>query len=143
MRVPPREPLSPSYPPGTMTVLLSLALALTLGPAEWKPVYFGPQTAAVIGTRLAVNCLGRLPPVAYQITETGVAVRVGGRGVRAGCTRAAVGAAMRYRGELPGGTAVRQAASGNLHGVVLSHATPEGIAELHRLTRETITKARE
>ena len=126
-----------------MTILLSLTLALTFGSLEWKPVSFGPQTAAVIGTRLAVNCLGRLPSVAYQLTESGVAVRVGGRGVRAGCTRAAVDAAMRYRGELPGGTAVRQAASGNLHGVVLSHTTPEGIAELHRLTAEMLAKARE
>lgn len=120
-----------------------LALTLTLGTLDWKPVRFGPQTAAVIGTRLAVSCLGRLPPVAYQLTESGVAVRVGGGGVRAGCTRAAISAAMRYRGRLPGGTAVRQAAVGNLHGVVLSHATPEGIAELHRLAAETTAKARE
>jgi hypothetical protein len=126
-----------------MTTLLSLALALNFSALDWNPVSFGPKTAAVIGTRLAVSCLGRIPPVAYQLTDSGVAVRVGGRSVRAGCTRAAVNAAMQYRNELPGGTAVRQEAAGHLQGVVLSHATPEGIAELHRLTAETVAKARE
>ena len=126
-----------------MLNLFTLAVTVLLAPADWRPVSFGPRTAAVVGTRLAVTCFGRIPPVAYQLTEGGVAVRVGGRSVRTACTQAAVNAAMRYRSELPEGTAVQVAANGYLRGVVLSHPTPEGVAELHRLTATTLANARQ
>jgi hypothetical protein len=125
-----------------MPTFFALALALTLGSADWVPVSFGPRTSAIVVARLAVPCLGRVPPTAYQLTEAGVAVKVGGRSLRPGCAQAAVNAAMRYRGELPAGTAVDVAAYDYLRGVVLSHPTPEGVAELHRLTAEMLAEVR-
>jgi hypothetical protein len=125
-----------------MTTLLALALTLGLAGADWQPVSFGPRTSAIIATRLAVTCFGRVPPVAYQLTQSGVAVKVGGRGTRTACTQASVNAAMQYRSELPEGTAVKVTPYDYLRGVVLSHPTPEGVAELHRLTTETLSAAR-
>lgn len=126
-----------------MTNLFALAITVALAAGDWQPVSFGPRTSAVVATRLALNCFGRVPPVAYQLTATGVAVKVGGSRTREACTAAAVDAAMDYRGELPAGTAVTVTPYDHLRGVVLSQATPEGITELHRLTKETLAAARE
>ena len=125
-----------------MPTLLALTLALALGTADWLPVSLGPRTSAIVVTRLAVPCLGRVPPIAYQLTQVGVAVKVGGRSLRPGCAQAAVNAAMRYREELPAGTVVDVAAYDYLRGVVLSHPTPDGVAELHRLTAEMLAEVR-
>lgn len=123
--------------------LLSFLLVLGVGAADWQPVSLGPRTTALVTARLAVTCLGQVPPVAYQLTQSGVAVKVGSRRVRTACTQAAVDAAMRYRGELPPGTDVKVAAYDYLRGVTLSHAAPEGIARLHQLTAEAVAGARE
>ena len=50
---------------------------------------------------------------------------------------------MRYRGELPAGTAVEIADYDYLRGVTLTHSTPEGIARLHELTAEVVASVRE
>ena len=126
-----------------MPNLLSLLLVLGLGAADWNPVRLGPSTTELVTARLAVTCFGQVPPVAYQMTEAGVAVKVGSRRVRTSCTQAAIDAGMRYRGELPAGTAVEVAAYDYLRGVTLTHSTPEGIARLHELTAEAVASARE
>ena len=126
-----------------MPNLLTLLLVLRLGAADWEPVSLGPRTAALVTARLAVTCFGQVPPVAYQLTEAGVAVKIGSRRVREACTQAAVNAGMQYRGELPAGTAVKVASYDYLRGVVLSHSTPEGVAELHDLAGEVVASARE
>lgn len=126
-----------------MPNLLPLMIVLAVGAADWQPVSLGPRTSALVATRLAVSCFGRVPPVAYQLTASGVAVKVGGRGVGGRCAQAAVDAAMAYRGELPAGTAVDVKAYEYLRGVVLSHSTADGVADLHRLTRQTLAGARQ
>lgn len=125
-----------------MPTLLAVVMALAMAAADWQPVALGPRTSAAVATRLAVECLGRVPRVAYQLTPAGVALRVGSPRVRAGCAQAAVDAALEYRNRLPAGTEVRIGAHEYLRGVVLSHATPEGAARLHQLTRETLAAAR-
>lgn len=125
-----------------MPHLVSIVMAITMAAADWQPVALGPRTSTAVAARLAVECLGRVPRVAYQLVPAGVAVRVGSRTARAGCAQAAVNAALEYRDRLPAGTEVRIGAHEYLRGVVLSHATPEGAARLHQLARETVAAAR-
>src|SRR5690606_26016675 len=70
-----------------MPNLACLLLVLGLGAADWTPVRLGPRTTALVTARLAVTCFGQVPPVAYQMTEAGVAVKVGSRRVRTSCTQ--------------------------------------------------------
>ncbi|MEP6573456.1 MAG: hypothetical protein ABJD11_12200 [Gemmatimonadota bacterium] len=125
-----------------MRALLVLAAVTMLG-APWQPVVFGPQSGTIARARLLLPCRGNLPPVAYQLTDAGVTVRLGDSGTSDRCADAAVEAGMSYRGYLPAGTGVAVSPQSPFRQILLTQPTASGVAALHDMAERAVLMARQ